>query len=76
MTPELRAAAFELFVQGERAPDRAEGGLGLGLTIAKRLVDMHGGSIGAFSGGPGTGSEFVVRLPVAGRLATESQRRT
>ena len=64
MAPELRATAFDLFVQGERTPDRAEGGLGLGLTIAKRLVDMHGGSIGAFSEGPGKGSEFVVRLPI------------
>ncbi len=64
MTPELRTLAFDLFVQGERAPDRSEGGLGVGLTIAKRLIDMHGGSIAAFSDGPGKGSEFVVRLPL------------
>ena len=54
---------FEMFVQ-VNAPGRSQGGLGVGLTIAKRLVQLHGGSIEARSGGPGCGSEFVVRLPL------------
>jgi signal transduction histidine kinase/ActR/RegA family two-component response regulator len=61
---------FELFVQGPQAIDRAQGGLGLGLTIVESLVEQHGGSVSAHSEGPGRGSEFVVRLPEAER--TES----
>jgi CheY-like chemotaxis protein/anti-sigma regulatory factor (Ser/Thr protein kinase) len=62
---ELVPKLFDLFVQGERALDRAQGGLGLGLTIVKSLVELHGGSIQAKSDGAGKGSEFVVRLPLA-----------
>ena len=73
MTPELLARAFDLFVQETRSLDRAQGGLGIGLTMVRTLVKMHGGSVRAFSDGPGRGSEFVVRLPltreVAGRFA-------
>jgi CheY-like chemotaxis protein len=54
---------FDLFAQGERTLDRSEGGLGVGLTLARRIVALHGGSIGATSAGPGTGAEFVVTLP-------------
>ena len=50
---------FEPFVQGERTPDRTHGGLGLGLALVKRLVEMHGGSVRAASGGPGRGSTFT-----------------
>jgi len=53
---------FELFTQVDRSLDRSEGGLGIGLTLAHRLVEMHGGTVQAFSDGPGRGSEFVVRL--------------
>jgi len=53
---------FEPFVQGERTPDRTHGGLGLGLALVKRLVEMHGGSVRAASGGPGRGSTFTVHL--------------
>jgi CheY-like chemotaxis protein len=56
---------FDLFVQGERSSDRAQGGLGVGLALVKSLVERHGGSIGAVSAGPGAGSEFAVRLPRA-----------
>jgi PAS domain S-box-containing protein len=55
---------FELFAQVDRTLERSQGGLGLGLALAKRLVEMHQGSIEAFSNGPGTGSRFVVRLPI------------
>jgi len=54
---------FDMFAQVDRSVEKAHGGLGIGLTLAKRLVDMHGGSIEALSDGPGAGSEFVVRLP-------------
>jgi signal transduction histidine kinase/ActR/RegA family two-component response regulator len=54
---------FDLFVQGDRSSDRAQGGLGVGLALVKSLVEQHGGSIGAASAGQGTGSEFTIRLP-------------
>ena len=54
---------FDLFVQERQEMDRLQGGLGLGLTIVRNLVERHGGSVTAHSAGPGTGSEFVVRLP-------------
>jgi PAS domain S-box-containing protein len=56
---------FDLFVQGDRGADRAQGGLGIGLTMARSLVAMHGGTIEAHSDGPGAGSEFVIALPLA-----------
>jgi len=55
---------FELFEQGEPSPEHTQGGLGIGLALARRLVSMHGGQIDAHSDGPGRGSEFVVRLPL------------
>ncbi|HEX4447705.1 MAG TPA: PAS domain S-box protein [Polyangiaceae bacterium] len=67
MSPELLGCAFELFVQETRSLDRAQGGLGIGLTMVRTLVKMHGGTVRAFSEGPGRGSEFVVRLPLATR---------
>ncbi|MDR6534849.1 response regulator [Variovorax soli] len=60
---------FDLFEQGERGLDRAQGGLGVGLTLARRLTEMHGGRIEAFSEGPDRGSEFRLRLPRVGRVA-------
>ncbi|MBM4440064.1 MAG: response regulator [Candidatus Rokubacteria bacterium] len=60
---EQLATIFELFVQGDRALDRAPGGLGVGLTLVKALVTMHGGTVEAFSDGPGRGARFAVRLP-------------
>lgn len=60
---DLLPSIFDLFVQSGRAPHRAEGGLGIGLTLVHRLVEMHGGRVEARSAGLGTGSEFEVRLP-------------
>lgn len=56
---------FDLFEQVDRTLDRAQGGLGIGLTLAKRLLEMHGGTITGESPGPGLGSTFTVRLPLA-----------
>ena len=56
---------FKLFAQGERSIDRSEGGLGIGLTIVQRLVEMHGGRIEAQSDGPNLGSSFVLTFPAA-----------
>ena len=67
--PHMMENIFDLFAQGERTLDRSEGGLGIGLTLARRIVALHGGSIAARSAGPGTGSEFTVKLP---RLDLES----
>jgi signal transduction histidine kinase len=79
MPPELVASAFDLFVQGERGLDRSYGGLGIGLTLVRRLTELHGGSVNASSAGPGLGSEFTVRLPaisvpVAVKQLTASER--
>jgi PAS domain S-box-containing protein len=63
--PELLPKLFDLFVQGDRTLTRASGGLGVGLSLAKRLVEMHCGTIEAHSEGVGRGSEFTVRLPSA-----------
>jgi CheY-like chemotaxis protein len=63
MSPELRAQVFDLFFQGKRAIDRAEGGLGIGLALVRNIVGQHGGHVEAHSAGPGQGSEFVVLLP-------------
>jgi PAS domain S-box-containing protein len=65
LTPESLGRIFEMFVQIAPPLDRAEGGLGIGLALAKGLVALHGGTIEARSGGPGQGSEFTVRLPLA-----------
>jgi PAS domain S-box-containing protein len=67
--PELQSRVFDLFVQGERALDRAQGGLGIGLSVVKRLVEMHGGSIAVHSEGQGRGSRFEMRLPLLERVA-------
>ena len=60
----MLSKVFEMFMQVDRSLERTQGGLGIGLTLVKRLVDMHGGTSEARSDGPGKGSEFVVRLPV------------
>jgi PAS domain S-box-containing protein len=63
--PTLLPDLFEVFVQGVRGPDRAPGGLGIGLSLVRHLTELHGGTVAAYSEGLGHGSEFTVRLPVA-----------
>ena len=64
IAPEVLPRIFDLFVQERQAIDPLQGGLGLGLTIVRNLVERHGGTVSANSDGPGKGSEFVVRLPL------------
>lgn len=63
IAPEMLPTIFDLFVQAERRLDRSQGGLGIGLTLVRKLVEMHGGTITAHSAGLDKGSEFIVRLP-------------
>jgi signal transduction histidine kinase/DNA-binding response OmpR family regulator len=67
--PEMLTAVFDLFTQADRSLDRSQGGLGVGLTLVKRLVELHAGTVAAHSDGAGKGSEFVVRLPRLGAPA-------
>jgi signal transduction histidine kinase len=70
IAPDMLSKIFEMFTQADQTLERSQGGLGIGLTLVRRLVEMHGGSVQAFSGGADQGSEFVVRLPV---LATKPE---
>lgn len=63
---------FDLFFQGDRSIHRSSGGLGIGLTLARKLTELHGGSVIASSSGPGRGSEFVVRIPAGAESGPES----
>lgn len=65
MSPEVLDRAFDLFYQDERTPDRPGGGLGIGLTLVRQLVELHGGTVEAASDGEGQGSRFTVRFPLA-----------
>ncbi len=62
--PEMQKNIFDLFVQADRSLDRARGGLGIGLTLVRSLVELHGGTISVFSSGPGQGSTFTVKFTV------------
>jgi CheY-like chemotaxis protein len=64
---------FEIFTQVDRALDRSQGGLGIGLTLVQRLVELHGGTVEARSQGAGRGSEFTVRLPLASSHETSPE---
>jgi PAS domain S-box-containing protein len=67
--PQILPHMFDLFRQAESSLERSRGGLGIGLTLVRRLVDIHGGKVEARSDGPGTGAEFIVRLPLHKELA-------
>jgi len=69
----MQEKIFDMFVQGERQGERTAGGLGIGLTLVRRLVELHGGTVQAFSDGPGKGSDFVVRLPALHRQPARAQ---
>jgi signal transduction histidine kinase len=75
IAPEMSSRVFDLFVQGEMGHDRDEGGLGIGLALARKIAEMHGGSVSVESAGKNRGSEFLVTLPIeqpAARLQTVS----
>jgi len=74
MTPETLPYIFDLFTQAPRSIDRAQGGLGIGLTLTRRLLEMHRGRVEAYSAGLGQGSEFTARLPVL--LSVPERRQT
>ncbi len=74
IAPEMLPRVFDLFAQGERGPDRGAGGLGLGLTLVRRITELHGGSVEAASPGAGHGSTFTVRLPALAAPAAPAPR--
>jgi signal transduction histidine kinase/CheY-like chemotaxis protein len=76
LAPELMPHVFDLFVQADVSLERTRGGLGIGLTVVKRLVEMHGGRVEARSAGIGHGSEFIVHLPHARGAAQDQDTRT
>jgi PAS domain S-box-containing protein len=75
ITPEMLGRVFELFYQGERSVDRAEGGLGIGLALVRSIVELHGGTVAASSDGEGMGSEFVVNLPASTKQRAANEPR-
>jgi two-component system CheB/CheR fusion protein len=74
IAPQMLDSIFELFVQANRTLDRAQGGIGVGLTLVRALVDMHGGAVAARSDGVGKGSEFEVRLPLVRTAPQRAER--
>jgi signal transduction histidine kinase len=75
IAPEILPHIFEMFRRGERASGRDQGGLGIGLALAQRLAEMHGGEVSGASDGPGKGSEFTVRVPLAAGQGLHSTER-
>jgi signal transduction histidine kinase len=73
---EMLPKIFEMFTQVERSLERTQGGLGVGLSLVKHLVELHGGAVSANSDGEGRGSEFIVRLPALSAAAKRSGRRS
>src|SRR5690606_18412664 len=74
--PDLLPHVFELFTQAEQTMDRSDGGLGIGLTVVRNLVELHGGWVAAQSEGWGHGSELIVSLPVATAAAVVDPRKS
>jgi signal transduction histidine kinase len=75
ISPELLPRIFDLFTQLDRRTDHAASGLGIGLALVRRLIEMHGGTVTAHSGGVGAGSEFIIRLPLDARAEAADDRR-
>jgi signal transduction histidine kinase len=73
IAPDVLPKVFDIFTQSQQAIERAQGGLGVGLSLVKRLTEMHGGTVEARSEGEGRGSEFVVRLPLDAAASTASR---
>lgn len=71
IAPELLTRIFDLFIQADRSLDRSQGGLGIGLTMVRSLVELHSGTIEVKSQGPGTGSEFIIRLPLGAQSTSD-----
>jgi CheY-like chemotaxis protein/anti-sigma regulatory factor (Ser/Thr protein kinase) len=76
IAPDLLPRVFDLFFQGNPPPDRLQGGLGIGLTLVKRLAELHGGSVEAQSGGHGTGTTVTVRFPAIAAPGKETEPRS
>ncbi|MFA7386849.1 MAG: PAS domain S-box protein [Thiohalobacteraceae bacterium] len=76
ISPDVLSHVFELFTQGDRSLDRRQGGLGLGLPLVRRLVEMHDGRVVAISPGMGRGSEFVIRLPLSLAVGPDPNNRS
>ena len=75
ISKDLLPRVFEMFTQAESATERHHGGLGIGLALARRLVEMHGGEIAAHSDGPGQGSTFTITMPVCEARGTQAPTR-
>jgi CheY-like chemotaxis protein len=73
--PDMTERIFDMFTQSDSAIERSKGGLGIGLTLSRQLIEMHDGSLSAHSAGIGAGSEFVVRLPLAEEVSTPAEER-
>jgi signal transduction histidine kinase/CheY-like chemotaxis protein len=73
IAPEMLSRIFDLFSQADRSLDRSQGGMGIGLTLVRSLLELHGGSVSATSGGLGAGSTFTVRFPLAKDLNLAAQ---
>ena len=69
---EMLSQVFDLFTQVDHSLDHSQGGLGLGLTLVRSLVEMHGGTVQARSEGPNRGSEFIVRLPILPEVTADA----
>lgn len=76
ISPEMLGKIFDVFVQQRQTIDRSRGGLGLGLTIVRTLVEMHGGTVSAHSEGPGRGAEFTIELPALTPAGLDGERET
>jgi PAS domain S-box-containing protein len=76
IAPEMLPNIFNLFVQAEQSLARSQGGLGIGLTVVKRIVEMHGGTVLAKSGGLGLGSEFIIQMPISKSRAPTTRPQT